>query len=90
MLILYLSYLAEGPPGSEVMQAEQSSQPDAAPVLQQSYRMQTLGSFDDEPAIITCKQCGSTGQTFTYKVRQDCHAAGLDDWVCILESWQLA
>ena len=36
--------------------------------MQQSYRMQTLGSFDDDPAIITCTQCRATGQTYTYKV----------------------
>ncbi len=38
--------------------------------MQQSYRMQVLGTFDDEPAIITCTQCGVTGQTFTYRVSQ--------------------
>ena len=42
--------------------------------MQQSYRMQTLGSFDDEPAIITCAQCGGTGQTFVYKVWDALHA----------------
>ncbi len=36
--------------------------------MQQSYRMQLLGSFDDEPAIVTCSQCGVTGQTYTFKV----------------------
>lgn len=50
------------------MQSEHQHQPDAAPILQQSHRMALLGSLDDEPAVITCMQCGSTGQTFTYKV----------------------
>ena len=36
--------------------------------MQQSYRMQLLGSFDDEPAVVTCSQCGVTGQTYTFKV----------------------
>lgn len=40
----------------------------------QSYRMQTLGSFDDEPAIITCTQCRATGQTYTYQVHHLCMA----------------
>lgn len=38
--------------------------------MQQSHRMQILGSFDDDPAIITCTACGATGQTYTYKVNQ--------------------
>ena len=36
--------------------------------MQQSYRMQLLGSFDDESAVVTCSQCGVTGQTYTFKV----------------------
>ena len=36
--------------------------------MQQSYRMQLVGSFDDEPAVVTCSQCGVTGQTYTFKV----------------------
>ena len=36
--------------------------------MQQSYRMQLVGSFDDEPAVVTCSQCGVTGQTYIFKV----------------------
>lgn len=61
-------FLAEGPPASASLQPPIQTMAQATQPMQQSYRMQLLGSFDDEPAIVTCSQCGMTGQTYTYKV----------------------
>ncbi|KAL3154623.1 hypothetical protein ABBQ32_014072 [Trebouxia sp. C0010 RCD-2024] len=62
----YQAQYAEAPPELQSFRPSNQAMP---PVNQpvQSYRMQTLGSFDDEPAIITCTQCRATGQTYTYQ-----------------------
>jgi hypothetical protein len=61
-------WFAEGPPASGSLQPSVQSMGHLAQPMQQSYRMQLLGSFDDAPAIVTCSQCGVTGQTYTFKV----------------------
>lgn len=64
---------AEAPPELQSIRPPSQALPPANQPVQ-SYRMQTLGSFDDEPAIITCTQCRATGQTYTYKVHHLCMA----------------
>lgn len=66
--LLSILVAAEAPPELQSLRSPTQVVPPANQPMQQSYRMQTLGSFDDEPAIITCTQCRATGQTFTYKV----------------------
>ncbi|KAL0040946.1 hypothetical protein WJX79_010977 [Trebouxia sp. C0005] len=63
----YRAQYAEGPPAASSLQPSVQSMGQPAHPMQQSYRMQLLGSFDDEPAIVTCSQCGVTGQTYTFK-----------------------
>ena len=65
-------FAAEAPPELQSIRSPTQAMPPADQSMQQSYRMQTLGSFDDEPAIITCTQCRATGQTYTYKVPTVC------------------
>ena len=66
-MLLFL-FAAEAPPELQSIRSPTQAGTAANQPVQQSYRMQTLGSFDDEPAIITCTQCRATGQTYTYKV----------------------
>ncbi|DBB04121.1 TPA: hypothetical protein ACH3X1_013171 [Trebouxia sp. C0004] len=63
----YQAQYAEGPPASGSLQPSVQNMGQLAQPTQQSYRMQLLGSFDDEPAVVTCSQCGVTGQTYTVK-----------------------
>lgn len=63
----YRAQYAEAPPELQSIRPPANAAPSANQPMQQSHRMQILGSFDDDPAIITCTACGATGQTYTYK-----------------------
>ena len=76
IMFLFL-FATEAPPALQSLRSPTQVVPPANQPMQQSYRMQTLGSFDDEPAIITCTQCRATGQTYTHKV-----PTGLSVYAC--------